>query len=41
MVVEFLYPEQFAVTNTVAVIYKLECIHEGAVARYGPDVYSG
>ena len=45
MVVQSLPAEQFTVTNTVAVIAKLECIQEGAVARYGPgcslDVYGG
>ena len=36
MVVQSLPPEQFTVTNTVAVLDKLELIQEGAVARYGP-----
>ena len=36
MVVQSLPPEQFTVTNTMAVIDKLECIQEGTVARYGP-----
>ena len=35
MVVQSLPPEQFTVTNTAAVLDKLECIQEGAVARYG------
>ena len=29
-------PGQFTVTNTVAVLDKLECTPEGAVACYGP-----
>ena len=36
MVVQSLPPGQFTVTNTVAVLNKLELIQEGAVARYGP-----
>ena len=36
MVVQSLPPGQFTVTNTVAVLDKLELIQEGAVARYGP-----
>ena len=36
MVVQSLPPAQFTVTNTVAVLDKLELIQEGAVARYGP-----
>ena len=36
MVVQSLPPEQFTVTNTVAVLDKLELIQEGGVARYGP-----
>ena len=36
MVVQSLPPEQFTVTNTVAVLDKLEFIHEGNVACYGP-----
>ena len=36
MVVQSLPPEQFTVTNTVAVIDKLECTQEGAAAHYGP-----
>ena len=36
MVVQSIPPGQFIVTNTVAVLDKLELIQEGAVARYGP-----
>ena len=36
MVVQSLPPEQFAVTNTVAVLDKLELMQDGDVARYGP-----
>ena len=38
VVVQSLPPEQFTVTvtNTVAVIDKLECTQEGAAAHYGP-----
>ena len=36
MVVQSLPPGQFTLTNTVAVLGKLECIQEGAVARHGP-----
>ena len=35
-VVQSLPPGQFTVTNTVAVLDKLELIQEVAVARYGP-----
>ena len=35
MAVQSLPPGQFTVTNTVAVLDKLELIQEGAVARYG------
>ena len=35
-VVQSLPRGQFTVTNTVAVLDKLELIREGAVARYGP-----
>ena len=34
--VQSLPPGQFTVTNTAAVLDKLELIQEGAVARYGP-----
>ena len=34
--VQPLPPEQFTVTNTAAVLDKLECIQEGVVALYGP-----
>ena len=36
MVVQSLPPGQYTVANTAAVLDKLECIQEGAVARYGP-----
>ena len=36
MVVQTLPPGQFTVTNTVAVLDKLELMQEGAVAHYGP-----
>ena len=36
MVVQSLPPGQLTVTNTVAVLDKLELIQECAVARYGP-----
>ena len=35
-VVQSLPPVQFTVTNTVAVLDRLELMQEGAVARYGP-----
>ena len=36
MVVQSLPPGQFTVTDTVAVLYNLECIQEGVDAHYGP-----
>ena len=39
MVVQSLPPGQFTVTNTEAVLDKLELIQEGAVARYGPGIF--
>ena len=35
-VIKCLPPGQLTVTNTVAILDKLELIQEGAVARYGP-----
>ena len=36
MMVQSLPPGQFTVTNTVDVLDKLERMHEGSVARFGP-----